>query len=174
MLCFANFPPVAILGLDGTIQIATSRQLKYEMKTIDDENCLMLAFSDEDSRDAAEKAFLARHAQLKEATQRSLMALQTLEEDEDASVADIGMLYLEQSKLRKELNAMETMSEVHTVYHWSKILLKPAEWHAVSKLGFVSWIPNEHKLKHQVEQEKIPAVLRVAFDKKTKTFSFSA
>ena len=159
-------------GSCGSVNVA-GRHIRFKIDTADSQ-LIHLSISNRESRIASEQAFMARHAQLKLATARSAKALEEVETDVDATVGDVGMLYLEQLKLRKELLAMETTTHLTQSVDSKEITLTPGEWFTVPDVGLVSWIPAAFNTAHTAhDQTTKKRALGVAFEKGTASFTFS-
>ena len=88
------------------------------------------------------------------------------------SVEDVGMLYLEQSKLRKEVCCMETQKQLEYEQFNYEIFLNPGEWCKVVKLGLMCWLPACFEPVKDVpnNETKQKRTININFDK---TFMFS-
>jgi hypothetical protein len=165
LFCASHFQ-VAIFGVSGVIQVANVK-LAFEINA---ENNLIICYYDKDN--AVQKAFLARYAQLKVAAKNSLSALQNSEKEEDVTVADIGMLYLEQLKLHKEVTAMEAVSSLET--NLFKVVLTPSAWEIIPQVGMVCWIPKGYDPQKSSKTDLIHVNVAVTFDNNNETFQFKS
>jgi len=151
-------------GSCGSVNVA-GRHIRFKIDTADSQ-LIHLSISNRESRIASEQAFMA--------TARSAKALEEVETDVDATVGDVGMLYLEQLKLRKELLAMETTTHLTQSVDSKEITLTPGEWFTVPDVGLVSWIPAAFNTAHTAhDQTTKKRALGVAFEKGTASFTFS-
>lgn len=117
------------------------RKIEYKIAT-DGTQSLMIYFLNKSLGILAETAFRKRYAELKEATTRSSKALKDIETESEATLADVGMMYLENVKLRDEMLAMETSTKLEYTNKFYAITLHPSEWcNVLNDIGSVSWIP---------------------------------
>jgi len=105
--------------------------------------------------------FVKQRAQVKEAVERSAKALEKIQEDNEASLADVGMLYLEQQKLKKELSAIEATTTVEYELVDVEMVLQTGKWYDVKDVESICWRPvGWVGEKASEEQKKRQAVSR--------------